>query len=61
MKTEQEKYLDALHKAIDFKKALDELQPENQKKLFQDLLGVASIQEVRVRLWAMMEYYGKIR
>ena len=61
MKTEQEMYLEALHKAIDFKKALDELRPENQKRLFQELLGVASIQEVHARLCAMINCCDKMR
>lgn len=61
MKTENEKYLEAMHKAIDFKKALDGLQPENQKRLFQELLGVTSMQEIYARLCAMLNRCDKMK
>ena len=45
MKTEQEKYVDALHKILDLKKALEDLTPESKERLFRELLGIAGIQQ----------------
>lgn len=61
MKTEQEKYFEAKYKAIDFLKALNELQPENKMRLFQELLGVTSMQEIYARLCAMLNHCDKIK
>ena len=60
MRTEQEKYLDALHKAHEFKKALDDLKPETRERLFRALLGVSTMQEVVTKLCEMFTNHGKL-
>ena len=60
MKTEQEKYLDALHKAYEFKNALDDLKPETQERLFKDLLQVSTLQELNARICAILRNRGMI-
>lgn len=60
MNTEQEKYLEALHKAHELKKAIDDLKPETKERLFKDLFQVATMQELRNRLWAELHNHGMI-
>lgn len=45
MKTEQEKYIDALHKALDLKNALDDLTDESKMRLLKELCEIAGMQQ----------------
>ena len=53
MKTEEEKYLEAFHKALDLKKAMDDLKPESKQRLINELVQIASFQQ----LWDSMQRY----
>lgn len=58
MKSEQEKYLEALNKAREFKNAFDDLTPESKNRLMQNLLGVATVQEAMCILQQIMQNNG---
>ena len=58
MKSEQEKHLEALNKAREFKNAFDDLTPESKNRLMQDLLGVATLQEAICIMQRMMQANG---
>lgn len=45
MKTEEEKYREAFHKALDLKKAMDDLKPESKQRLINELVQIASFQQ----------------
>lgn len=54
MKSEEEKYLETVHKAHEFVKAFGELKPESQQRLIQEIMCAASLQEVIYRMQAFM-------
>lgn len=54
MLTEQQKLVDALRKAEEFKKAFIELTPENRKELVKAVLQVTSLQEAFMKLKMML-------
>lgn len=46
MKTEQEKYLEAVHKVHELKKIFDEMFPETKAKFLQDIVQTTGIQRI---------------
>ena len=46
MKTEEEKYREAFHKALDLKKAMDDLKPESIQRLINEMAQIASFQQL---------------
>lgn len=58
MMTEQQKYLDALRKAEDLKKAFEELSPASKVQLAKDVLQVTSFQEAIKKIKMIFQYNG---
>lgn len=58
MKSEQEKYLEALNKAREFIEAFNDLTPASKNRLMQNLLGVATAQEAMRILQQIMQNNG---
>ena len=46
MKTEEEKYLEAVHKVHELKKSFDEMLPETKAKFLQDIAQATGIQHL---------------
>lgn len=58
--TEQQKYLDALRKAEDFKRAFVELSPARREQLAKTVLHVSSLQEALAILRNMLFPNGRM-
>ena len=46
MKTEQEKYIEAVHKVHELKKSFDEMLPETKVKFLQDIVKATGTQHL---------------
>lgn len=55
MMSEQEKYLDALQKTYELKKALDDLNPESRVRLFEEVTEAAGFQQLILELRKTMQ------
>ena len=60
MKTEQEKYLDAFHKACELRKAINDLRPETRRRLLRELFQISTVEELQARICSEFQNYGKL-